>query len=143
MGGMEEGTTTVGRGAVALGVMTSYGGEVDEWIDAENQVIAVMHTWARGKMSGVNVERREAHLWTLRDLAVAVVEAQRRLVVAALEGLKRLTHDLHVLLRHRLLRQPSGSEGFGLTHEDTRPGGPLISPPRDEPLHLVHWRSAV
>jgi ketosteroid isomerase-like protein len=50
-----------------LGVMTSYDGEVDEWIDAGDQVIAVMHTWARGKMSGVNVERREAHLWTLQD----------------------------------------------------------------------------
>src|SRR3954452_9572172 len=50
-----------------LGVLTSYRGEVDEWIDAGDQVIAVMHTWARGKMSGVNVERREAHLWTLRD----------------------------------------------------------------------------
>jgi uncharacterized protein len=50
-----------------VGVMTSYGGEVDEWIEAGDQVIAIMHTWARGKMSGVSVERREAHLWTLQD----------------------------------------------------------------------------
>ncbi len=30
-------------------------------------MIAIMHTWARGRMSGVSVERREAHLWTLED----------------------------------------------------------------------------
>jgi ketosteroid isomerase-like protein len=41
--------------------------EVKEWIDAGDHVIALMHTWGRGKMSGVSVERREAHLWTLRE----------------------------------------------------------------------------
>jgi ketosteroid isomerase-like protein len=42
--------------------------EVTEWIDGGgDHVIAVMHTWGRGKMSGVPVERREAHLWTLRE----------------------------------------------------------------------------
>jgi ketosteroid isomerase-like protein len=42
------------------------GGEVVEWIDVSDDVIAVMRNWARGKISGVTVERSESHLWTLR-----------------------------------------------------------------------------
>src|SRR5438552_16213838 len=37
---------------------------------------------------------------------------QPRLEVVALPYLDRAPHDLHVLLRHRLLRQPHGFEGF-------------------------------
>src|SRR5512132_3981937 len=40
------------------------------------------------------------------------------------EGVETLAHDLHVLLRHRLLRQPGGFEGLGAIRED-RPGGDL------------------
>jgi ketosteroid isomerase-like protein len=45
----------------------SISGEVDEWIDAGDQVIAIVHERGRGKLSGVEVEQRNAHLWTLRD----------------------------------------------------------------------------
>jgi ketosteroid isomerase-like protein len=38
-----------------------------ELIDAGDDVIAVMHVGARGRRSGVAVERREWHVWTLRD----------------------------------------------------------------------------
>jgi ketosteroid isomerase-like protein len=41
--------------------------EVEEWIDAGERVIAMIHTYRRGKRSGVPVDRREAHLWTVRD----------------------------------------------------------------------------
>src|SRR5215208_2012779 len=39
-------------------------------------------------------------------------EVPRRLDSASVERLVGLTHDLHVLPRHRLLRQPYGCEGF-------------------------------
>ncbi len=41
--------------------------DAEEWIDAGDEVIAVMHVGARGRRSGVAVERREWHVWTLRD----------------------------------------------------------------------------
>jgi ketosteroid isomerase-like protein len=40
---------------------------VDEWIDAGDDVIAVVHTTGRGRKSGVPVEHRDAHVWTLRN----------------------------------------------------------------------------
>ena len=42
------------------------GSEVEEWIDAGDDVIAVMHLWGRGKRSGVRVEARQSHVWTVR-----------------------------------------------------------------------------
>ena len=42
------------------------GSEVEEWIDAEDDVIAVMHFWGRGKRSGVPVEARQSHVWRVR-----------------------------------------------------------------------------
>jgi ketosteroid isomerase-like protein len=42
-------------------------GEVDEWIDAGDQVIAIVHERGRGKLSGVDVEQWNAHVWTLRN----------------------------------------------------------------------------
>jgi len=43
------------------------GSEVDEWIDAGDDVIAVLRSLGRGKRSGVPVEQRQSHVWTLRD----------------------------------------------------------------------------
>jgi uncharacterized protein len=43
------------------------GSEVEEWIDAGDDVIAVMRLWGRGKRSGVPVEARQSHVWTLRE----------------------------------------------------------------------------
>ena len=45
----------------------------------------------------------------------------RALRSRAVEGLQGTAHDLHVLLRHRLLPQPGGFEGLGLS--------PVIAPP--------------
>ena len=42
------------------------GGDVEEWIDAGENVIAVMHVWGRGRRSGAPVETRQSHVWTLR-----------------------------------------------------------------------------
>jgi len=39
--------------------------EVEEWIDAGDQVIAIVHSYGRGRRSGVPVDMREAHLWTV------------------------------------------------------------------------------
>jgi ketosteroid isomerase-like protein len=41
--------------------------EVEEWIDAGERVIAMVHNYGRGKRSGVAVDKPEAHLWTVRD----------------------------------------------------------------------------
>jgi uncharacterized protein len=41
--------------------------EVEEWIDAGDQVIAMVRFYGRGKHSGVPVDMLEAHLWTVRD----------------------------------------------------------------------------
>ena len=43
-----------------------WGAEVEEWIDAGDEVIAVLRSRGRGKRSGVPVEQRESHVWTLR-----------------------------------------------------------------------------
>ena len=40
--------------------------DVEEWIDAGDDVIAVMHVWGQGKRSGVPVETRQSHVWTVR-----------------------------------------------------------------------------
>ena len=50
-----------------LDAWDEWGSEVEEWIDAGDSVIAMMHTHGRGKRSGVPVERWEAHVWTLRE----------------------------------------------------------------------------
>jgi|SRR4029453_716246 ketosteroid isomerase-like protein len=41
--------------------------EVEEWIDAGEQVIAMVHSYRRGKRSGVPVDMVQAHLWTVHD----------------------------------------------------------------------------
>ena len=50
-----------------LSAFVDFTSEVEEWIDVGAQVIAIVHTYGRGKRSGVPVEIHEAHLWTLRD----------------------------------------------------------------------------
>jgi uncharacterized protein len=50
-----------------LAAWDEYGSAVEEWIDAGDSVIAVMHSWGRGKQSGARVEERNAHVWTLRN----------------------------------------------------------------------------
>src|SRR5215218_3320833 len=50
-----------------LSAWDSFTAEVEEWIDTGDQVIAIVHDRARGKLSGVDVEQRNAHLWTIRD----------------------------------------------------------------------------
>jgi uncharacterized protein len=43
------------------------GSQVDEWFDAGDDVVAVLRSRGRGKRSGVPVEQRQSHVWTLRD----------------------------------------------------------------------------
>jgi ketosteroid isomerase-like protein len=50
--------------------MTAFGDfrtDVEEWIDAGDQVIAMVHSYGRGRGSGVPVDMREAHVWTVHD----------------------------------------------------------------------------
>jgi|SRR5271166_5338081 len=48
-------------------VMVDRSVEIEEWIDAGDEVIAVMHSWGRGKRSGVPVESHSFHVWTVRE----------------------------------------------------------------------------
>jgi uncharacterized protein len=41
--------------------------EVEEWIDAGDEVIALMHFRAHGRRSGVPLDFRQAHVWTVKD----------------------------------------------------------------------------
>src|SRR5215213_4867493 len=41
--------------------------DVEEWIDAGDDVIAVVHDRASGRHSGVPVEQRQWHVWTVRN----------------------------------------------------------------------------
>ena len=50
-----------------LGAITEWTTTVEEWIDGGNDVIAVLRTAGRGRKSGAPFQRREAHVWTLRD----------------------------------------------------------------------------
>jgi hypothetical protein len=67
------------------------------------------------------------------------LEREHRLGVMARCGVVDLAHDLHVLLRHRLLRQPGGFEGLlpavlldePLLARDLGPRGQLITVPPD------------
>src|SRR6476620_7941816 len=73
IGGMEEGTTTVGRGAVdqALSVDSEIWAErrleLRRAIDAGDQVVALVHEYRRGKGSGVTVEADIALVYGFRD----------------------------------------------------------------------------
>jgi uncharacterized protein len=45
-----------------------------EFIDAGDQVVAVVRQVGRGRLSGVEVEQRFAQLWTLRDRKIVRME---------------------------------------------------------------------
>jgi ketosteroid isomerase-like protein len=49
-----------------FGAFESVDVEVEEWIDAGEQVVAVVHFSGRGRQSGVPIELREGHVWTVR-----------------------------------------------------------------------------
>ena len=80
IGGMEEGTTTVGRGAVAraLSVDSEIWAErrleLRRAIDAGDQVVALVHEYRRGKGSGVTVEADIALVYGFRDGKVVRLE---------------------------------------------------------------------
>jgi ketosteroid isomerase-like protein len=48
--------------------------EPQEFIDAGDQVVAVVRQVGRGRLSGVEVEQRFAQLWTLRDRKILRME---------------------------------------------------------------------
>ena len=50
-----------------LAAWRQWDSDLEELIDAGDDVIALMHVRAKGRYSGVPVEWRQAHLWTLRD----------------------------------------------------------------------------
>jgi len=50
-----------------LAAFDQYRSEVEEWIDAGDDVIVVVRSWGRGKRSAVEVEARASHVWTLRE----------------------------------------------------------------------------
>jgi len=50
-----------------LSVFGDVRSEVEEWIDAGDQIVAMVRSYGRGRGSGVPVDMLEAHLWTVRD----------------------------------------------------------------------------
>src|SRR3954454_13192531 len=80
IGGMEEGTTTVGRVAVAqaLSVDSEIWAErrleLRRAIDAADQVVALVHEYRRGKGSGVTVEADIALVYGFREGKVVCIE---------------------------------------------------------------------
>jgi ketosteroid isomerase-like protein len=47
-------------------VFDSFRMEPEKFFDADDRIVVFVHTPARGKGSGVEVEFRPAHLWTMR-----------------------------------------------------------------------------
>ena|SRR6476620_125988 len=50
-----------------VGTFDDFTADVEEWIDAGDRVIAMLHWTARGKRSGAPVDMRQAHVWTVRN----------------------------------------------------------------------------
>ena len=50
-----------------LGVFADFTATVEEWIDAGDDVVAILRVSGRGRQSGVPVVSLEAHVWTVRD----------------------------------------------------------------------------
>jgi ketosteroid isomerase-like protein len=50
-----------------LGVFADFATTVDEWIDAGDDVIAMLRVEGRGRKSGAPFEKLEAHVWTVRE----------------------------------------------------------------------------
>jgi ketosteroid isomerase-like protein len=80
IGGMEEGTTTVGREAVAQGlsvdseIWAERRLELRRAIDVGDRVVALVHEYRRGKGSGVTVETDIALIYGFRDGKVVRIE---------------------------------------------------------------------
>ncbi len=80
IGGMEEGTTTVGRGAVVealsvdSGIWAERRLELRRAIDIGDQVVALVHEYRRGRGSGVTVEADIALVYGFRDGKVIRIE---------------------------------------------------------------------
>jgi len=49
-----------------FGVFADFTATVEEWIDAGEDVVAVLHMVGRGRQSGASVVSHEAHVWTVR-----------------------------------------------------------------------------
>ena len=50
-----------------LATWEDYDSEIEGLVDAGDHVVAFMHEWGRGRQSGVPLEFRQAHVWTVRD----------------------------------------------------------------------------
>ena len=50
-----------------LAAWDEFSTDVEEWIDAGDDVIAVVHDRASGRHSRVQVERRQWHVWMVRN----------------------------------------------------------------------------
>ena len=50
-----------------VGTFDDVTADVEEWIDAGDRVIALLHWTGRGKRSGAPVDMRQAHVWTVRN----------------------------------------------------------------------------
>jgi ketosteroid isomerase-like protein len=50
-----------------LGALADFTVTVDEWIDGGSEVVAVLRVTGRGRKSDAPFERREAHVWTVRN----------------------------------------------------------------------------
>jgi ketosteroid isomerase-like protein len=80
IGGMEEGTTTVGREAVAQAltvdseIWAERRLELRRAIDAGDQVVALVHEYRKGRGSGVTVEADIALVYGFRDGKVVRIE---------------------------------------------------------------------
>jgi ketosteroid isomerase-like protein len=55
------------------------GFEVQEYIDAGERVVAPLHWWGRGRLSGIEVAERQGETWvfTVRDRQITKVEEYR------------------------------------------------------------------
>jgi hypothetical protein len=62
--------------------------------------------------------------------------------ISAVVDIDEAPHDFHVLLRHRLLRQPRGFEGIGFGLEEVDADHEAISEPVDHPLRHLAFDSA-
>jgi ketosteroid isomerase-like protein len=71
-----------------LGTWDDYRAEFEEFIDAGDHVVALIHDGGSGKASGAEVERRFAQLWTVLDGKVVRFRAyaDREAALRAAEG---------------------------------------------------------
>jgi len=47
-----------------------YSLQAEEFIERGNEVIVLVHEGGRGSVSGVDIERRYAHVWTFREVRI-------------------------------------------------------------------------